>query len=380
MLLFLTGFFFIYSVMHLYLLVRAKSALHLGLSSVMPLALIMIVMIVSPIIIRLLENAGAHPTARVVAYIGYTWMGLLFVFVCSSIIIDLYRMIIHLLDSLSGNGVAFLVVGPRAAFMMAGAVVAAVGLYGSFEACSIRNDTITITTTKLPAELSPLRVVQISDVHLGLIVGEDRLARIVAKVKNARPDIVVSTGDLVDGLMDYHGADLELLKTINPRYGKFAVTGNHEFYAGLGQALNFTRRAGFRILRGETATIDGVINIVGVDDPAGPGFGSSSMGEKGILAAVPNGAFTLLLKHRPGVDEQSVGLFDLQLSGHVHKGQIFPFRLITRLFYPFISGLHRLPHGSMLYVNRGSGTWGPPIRFLAPPEVTVIDIVRPPSR
>jgi predicted MPP superfamily phosphohydrolase len=121
------------------------------------------------------------------------------------------------------------------------------------------------------------------------------------------------------------------------------------------------------------------MNIVGVDDPAGPGFGSSSRGERELLAAASNGAFTLFLKHRPGVDEQSVGLFDLQLSGHVHDGQIFPFRLITRLFYPFICGLHYLPGNSMLYVNRGSGTWGPPIRFLAPPEVTVIDIVRPPS-
>ncbi len=379
MLLFLTGFFFIYSLMHFYFMMRAKSALHMDMSSILPLALVMIIMNVSPIIVRLLESAGAHQGARVAAYVGYTWMGLLFVFVCSSILIDLYRVVIYLLDGLTGNSVAFLAVRPRAAFMLSGAIVIAVGLYGSFEARFIRNDTITITTTKLSADLSPLRVVQISDVHLGLIVGEDRLKRIVAKVKNAQPDIVVSTGDLVDGPMDYHKADLELLKTINPRYGKFAVTGNHEYYAGLGQALNFTTRAGFRVLRGETVTIDGVMNIVGVDDPAGPGFGSSSKGEKEILATASNGAFTLLLKHRPGIDEKSVGLFDLQLSGHVHKGQIFPFRLITRLFYPFISGLHHLPRNSMLYVNRGSGTWGPPIRFLAPPEVTVINIVRVPS-
>jgi predicted MPP superfamily phosphohydrolase len=379
MVLFLTGFFFIYGLMHFYFMMRAKSALHLEMSSTLPLALVMIIMIVSPIIVRLLESAGAHQGARVVAYVGYTWMGLLFVFVCSSLLIDLYRVVIYLLDRLTGSGVAFLTVRPRAAFMLAGAVVIAVGLYGSFEARSIRNDTITITTTKLSADLGRLRIVQISDVHLGLVVGEERLRRIVAKVKNAQPDIVVSTGDLVDGLMDHHKADLEILKSINPRYGKFAVTGNHEYYAGLGQALNFTTRAGFRVLRGETVTIKGVVNIAGVDDPAGPGFVSSSKGEKEVLAAASNGAFMLLLKHRPAIDKESLGLLDLQLSGHVHKGQIFPFRFITRLFYPFISGLHHLPHDSMLYVNRGSGTWGPPIRFLAPPEVTVIDIVHAPS-
>ncbi len=377
MLLFLTGFFFIYSLMHFYLLMRAKSALNLNMSGVLPLALFMIIMIVSPIIIRLLENAGASAAARIAAYVGYTWMGLLFVFACSSIVIDVYRVAVHLLAELAGSNVSHFAPDARTAFLLAAAVVVGVGIYGGFEARFIRNDTITITTTKIAAEVSPLRVVQISDVHLGLIVREDRLQRIVEKVNKARPDILVSTGDLVDGQMEYHKADLELLQRITPRYGKFAVTGNHEFYAGLGQALNFTTRAGFRVLRGETVTIGGVMNIVGVDDPAGPGYGSSSKGEHAILAGSSNGVFTLLLKHRPGIDGQSLGLFDLQLSGHVHKGQIFPFRLITRLFYPFISGLHAFPRGSMLYVSRGSGTWGPPIRFLAPPEVTVIDIVRP---
>jgi predicted MPP superfamily phosphohydrolase len=117
---------------------------------------------------------------------------------------------------------------------------------------------------------------------------------------------------------------------------------------------------------------------VGVDDPSGPGYGSSITGEKAVLSSASKGKFTLFLKHRPVVDEESAGLFDLQLSGHVHDGQIFPFRLITRLFYPFIAGLYHLRPGSALYVSRGSGTWGPPIRVLAPPEVTVIELFRPP--
>ena len=97
--------------------------------------------------------------------------------------------------------------------------------------------------------------------------------------------------------------------------------------------------------------------------------------EKRLLTESSPGGFILLLKHRPDVERGNVGLFDLQLSGHVHKGQIFPFRLITRLFYPLYSKLYSLGNNSSLYVNAGSGTWGPPIRFLAPPEVTLVELV-----
>ena len=214
--------------------------------------------------------------------------------------------------------------------------------------------------------------------HLGLTVGVDRLKRIMHLVREAHPDIFVSTGDLVDGTMDDQKELVELLQAVTPKYGRFAITGNHEFYAGLDQALAFTNRAGFHVLRGETVTVGDVINIVGVDDPAGPGYGSSSTGEKAVLSSATLGKFTLFLKHRPVVDGESAGLFDLQLSGHVHDGQIFPFRLITRLFYPLIAGYYPFPPHAALYVSRGSGTWGPPIRFLAPPEVTVIELFRPP--
>jgi predicted MPP superfamily phosphohydrolase len=98
--------------------------------------------------------------------------------------------------------------------------------------------------------------------------------------------------------------------------------------------------------------------------------------EKDILAKIPRNKFTLLLKHQPRIDRPSVGLFDLQLSGHAHKGQIFPFTLVTRIIFPLNAGDYDLGKGSLLHVSRGSGTWGPPVRFLAPPEVTIIELVR----
>jgi len=152
--------------------------------------------------------------------------------------------------------------------------------------------------------------------------------------------------------------------------------GNHEFYAGADLSLDFMTKAGFTVLRQAAAPVAEHFHIAGVDDPAGTGSRSAPKGsDRTVLSGLSKHKFTVLLKHQPVVDESALGLFDLQLSGHAHKGQIFPFSMIVRLVYPMISGLHELPSGSMLYVNRGSGTWGPPMRVLSPPEVTVIDIV-----
>lgn len=192
----------------------------------------------------------------------------------------------------------------------------------------------------------------------------------------AEPDILVSTGDLVDGQINDLSKMAEMFRAIPSRYGKFAVTGNHEYYAGLDRSLAFTEAAGFSILRGRGVQIADMIHVVGVDDPAGKRFGlQSKVSEEDLLSGPTEQSFTLLLKHRPLVNPKSTGLFDLQLSGHAHKGQIFPFSLIIKTLYPIDAGLLKLEKGAHLYVSRGTGTWGPPMRFLAPPEVTVIDLV-----
>lgn len=150
------------------------------------------------------------------------------------------------------------------------------------------------------------------------------------------------------------------------------MTGNHEAYAGLKDALAFTERAGFVTLRGRAVTVAGLLDVAGVDDPAVASGGS----ERDLLASLPRDRFTLLLKHRPRVDPDAVGLFDLQLSGHTHDGQIFPFTVVVRLAHPTMAGRYPLSQGSELYVSRGSGTWGPPFRVGAPPEVTIVELVR----
>ena len=251
------------------------------------------------------------------------------------------------------------------------------GIYGYLEALQIRTERVVLKTGKIPGGANSFRIVQISDIHLGLIVREKRLARILQKVKEARPHLLVSTGDLLDGQINHLDSIANLFGEIRPPFGKFAVTGNHEFYAGLEKSLPFMERAGFRILRGEAVPIGGFLNLAGVDDLTGRYYGmKSGPGEKELLSGLPREAFTVFLKHRPLVDHDSLGLFDFQISGHTHRGQILPFRLITRLFFSFPGGFYRLPKGALLYTSRGSGTWGPPMRLLTPPEVTLFELMR----
>jgi hypothetical protein len=372
---FLITFFLIYGGAHLYFFLKVKLALSPGVAASLLLALLILVMVVSPVMVRVLEREGFEASARVTAYAGYLWMGFLFLFLTSSLALDLYHALLRIAVFLTHRDLAPLFLSKRTALLLTAAYGLLTAAYGYFEALQIRTERISIVTPKLPAAIGKLTIVQLSDVHLGLIIRRERLERIIEKVREADPDILVSTGDLVDGQINSMAGLSEMLSGVRCRFGKYAVTGNHEIYAGLGSSLDLTEKGGFRILRGESTVAGGVINIAGVDDPAIERVSRPpSMSEKEILEGLDRGRFTILLKHRPAVGEESLGLFDLQLSGHVHKGQIFPFNLLTRLFYPAKMGLSRLTQGSALYVSRGTGTWGPPIRFMAPPEVTVIEL------
>ncbi len=317
-----------------------------------------------------------EPPARALSYLAYLWMAVLFLFFCSSLVIDLLNLLPRLIGLMINMDLSPLQARPKLSFFISLGLALAISAYGYLDAKNIRTERITLETTKLPKGVDRLTIAQISDVHLGLIVRCGRLDRILDAVKAAKPDIFVSTGDLVDAQINHLPGLAERLRAINPKYGKFAITGNHEYYAGLEKALTFTKEAGFTLLRG-TAVSSGPINVAGVDDPAGVQMKiDKPASEKALLSKLPKGKFTLFLKHQPRIDPEATGLFDLQLSGHTHKGQIFPFTYVSAISYPMNAGKYDLAGGPVLYVSRGSGTWGPPVRFLAPPEVTVIEIVR----
>ncbi len=373
--LFLLTFFLIYSGVHVYFFARVRAAFAFGPAATACLILFLLAMVCAPVLIRLAERGGFEASARWLAYIGYGWMGLLFLFFSVSLAIDLGRLLLRGAGFAMHRDLSQLTLSDRNAFLVAVSCAICVAVYGYFEALNIRTERVVLRSAKIPAGIGTIRLVQISDVHLGLIVREERLQRIVREIRRVNPDMLVCTGDLVDGQIDNLARMADALREIRPRYGKFAVTGNHEYYAGIDQALDFTRKAGFSILEGTSAAVAGII-VAGVNDPTERQMGlNGSATEKELFSRLPRGKFILFLKHRPAVEKNSSELFDLQLSGHVHKGQIFPFSLVTHLFYPAKTGFSRLQGNTALYVSRGTGTWGPPIRFLAPPEITVIELV-----
>ncbi len=373
--LFFLAIFAIYGGMHVYAFLRARIVFGFGPAAGAAIAAFMLAMTLAPFIIRLLERRDFELSAQVLSYIAYLWMAALFLFFCGSIVLDFVNILAGITAWITG-GLRGLLIPARTSFFACVCLSLIICLYGYFDALNIRTERLRIETAKLPEHVQRLTIVQISDVHLGLIVRTARLKKILDIVKAEKPDVFVSTGDLVDAQINHMAGLAELLREVPAPYGKYAITGNHEYYAGIKQALAFTRECGFTLLRGEAAKNE-VINIVGVDDPAGVQLNiDKPESETALLSGLPRDRFTLFLKHRPTVDRNAAKLFDLQLSGHTHRGQIYPFTYVSKIAYPLNAGDFDLGNGSRLHVSRGTGTWGPPIRFLSPPEITVYELVR----
>ena len=375
--LFLLSFFLVYGSMHVYALLKARSALAFGPGTTLALLLLLGILLCAPILTHQLSRHGYEGASRIVAHVGYLWMGFLFFFTCLNFSTDLLRLPLWAMGRGGIAANAASVLAGRSAFLCISGLAVALSAYAIVEASRIEVVRVRVVTDRLPPSVPSLRIAQITDLHLGLIHRNAKAREVAAIVSREHPDVFVSTGDLVDGQLDGVAELAEIFRGIPAPRGKFAALGNHEYYAGIGRAIAFTRKSGFTVLRDESVTIDDAVRIAGVDDPAGARFGrTGGTSEAALLGNRPDGLFTLLLKHRPQLDPATGGKFDLQLSGHTHDGQIFPFRLLTRLVFPLLAGNHPVPGGGILHVSRGTGTWGPPMRFLAPPEVTIVEIER----
>lgn len=371
---FFTVFLALYGGMHYYIY---KKVLPLLPSAHVYIAWLLALLVVSPFIIQFLINANWIGVARVVAGVGYTWMGFALVFFSFALINDAVRGALWLFGKGVRVGTPLLPVlsSPQATVAIMLLALAACG-YGMYAATKINVTHVRFSTSKFAPGHVPFRIVQITDLHLGLLTSEARIQRMVAAINALHADLIVSTGDLVDMQANHISKFVAALRQLHATYGCYAVTGNHEAFAGIEGALAFTKEAGFSVLSSEGRQIDNLVNIVGVDDPAVMRLAAHApRPEASVLQQFNNEHVTILLKHQPRVDKASEPYVDLQLSGHVHGGQIFPFGLLTWLTYRVPMGMTQAAPETWLYVSYGSGTWGPPIRFLAPPEINAIDIV-----
>ena len=258
------------------------------------------------------------------------------------------------------------------------AVATLVGFVNARRRAGIRR--IDVPIAGLPAALQGLSIVQITDLHIGPTIKRRYLERVVDAVNALDADIVAVTGDLVDGSLRDLRHHTEPLGRLTARYGAFFVTGNHEYYSGVSEWIGEVRRLGLSVLLNEHVVLrhEGVAVVVaGVTDYSAGYFHPSHRSDPAAaLAGAPSDAgVRLLLAHQPRSAFAAAALgYDLQLSGHTHGGQIFPWSCLVRLQQPYTAGLHR--HGLLwVYTSRGTGYWGPPKRLGAPSEITLLRLI-----
>ena len=368
-----------FSAANIYFYYKLSSLINLGMSVDILTGIVILFMALSPVLIPVYSHRGSEKSVIIFSYAGYMWLAFLVPVFYIGVIFDLYNFVLQYAGSITGHNAASLMLSSERAFFIPLFLSFAINAYGYFEAKNLRIERLTVKTAKLPEGVDKIKIAQISDLHLSIIVRDRALDKVIEKIRDEAPDIIVSTGDLVDGITRHIGYLTERLKSLEARLGKYAIMGNHEVYGGIKHTIRFIEDSGFTLLRGTGLTVKNTINIAGMDfngrearrynreHPQKP--------EWEILSNLPAGLFTLLLKHRTDVEKRSLGLFDLQLSGHTHKGQIFPMNLATMFMFQYHTGFTRLAKGSAIYVSRGTGTAGPPVRFLSVPEITIIDIV-----
>ncbi len=327
------------------------------------------------------------------ALFGYLDMGVFLVLVPLLIARDLGWITLAFLHSLGrrlrGRPSAAAPDDPERRHFLANAMNAGIlGLTGSMAVAGYqearqlaRVRTVDIPVNDLPDGMQGFHIVQLSDIHLGPTIKGDYLAGIVERSNALQPDLLVITGDLVDGLTSDLSADVAPLKQLRARHGNWFVTGNHEYYWGAQDWIALLPTLGVNVLLNEHRIIEhegGRLLLAGVTDySAGahlPGQGSDPWRAR---AGAPRADASVLLAHQPrSAFAGAAAGFDLQLSGHIHGGQFFPWNLVIGLVQPYGLGLHRVDRRMWLYVSAGTGYWGPPSRLGVPAEITSLRLVR----
>lgn len=256
-----------------------------------------------------------------------------------------------------------------ATVIAAGAIVGT-GTYGVLNGPVVRR--VTVPLAKLPAQAHGLRIALVSDLHLGPALGRGFCERVVRTVNDTRPDLIAVVGDLADGTVDDLRAETDPLAALTAPLGVYYVPGNHEYFADADAWLARAGELGMKVLLNDRVSLPD-FDLAGVDDPRG-----TAIGRGPDFAAALDGRDTgracVLLAHQPVVVHESVAYgVDLQLSGHTHGGQLWPGNLIARLPNPTVAGLE-LYGATALYVTRGAGAWGPPVRVAAPSDITVLEL------
>jgi len=320
---------------------------------------------------------------QIAIWSAYLWLGVMFLLFTSILAVDVGRLLVTIARRITGNGsvdaerrtfIARIIATAVAAVVSGASVVAVRSALGPVDIRRVR-----VRLARLPREQHGLTIAQITDLHVGPTIGREIVEDVVNRTNALAPDLIAITGDLVDGSVDTLRDAVAPLANLRARHGVFFVTGNHEYFSGAEAWLNELPRLGIRVLGNERVSIgegDAGFDLAGIDDRTAARYGGLS--PEAALARALDGRDPkrelVLLAHQPRsmIDAAPFGV-GLQISGHTHGGQIWPFGYLVRLQQRFWPGLHR--HGdAQIYVSRGTGYWGPPMRLAEPGEITQLTL------
>jgi len=382
------------ALLHVYIALRLLPALAV-LTPAWPLALIALVVSAATIPLPFMsrrggrEGAGNGNLLKWTGLISMGWFSSMFVL---TLVRDAGLLLAWLAGAIGGVQVQWSALLPWSALAVLAMATAtsAVGFLNARRTASVKR--VEVPIRGLPQALEGFTIAQLSDIHVGPTIRNSYIQRIVDAVNRLGADAIAITGDLVDGSVPELREHIAPLAGLRARHGTFVVTGNHEYYAGAHAWIDELRRLGLKVLLNEHVVLqtrnvrgaqtdeelfESALVLAGVTDFTAGHFDAAHASDPHLALhdAPPLVHTRVLLAHQPrSAPLAAAAGYQLQLSGHTHGGQFFPWNLFVPMQQPFTAGLHRL-HDMWVYVSRGTGYWGPPKRFGAPSEITLLTLV-----
>jgi predicted MPP superfamily phosphohydrolase len=377
MLTFLGIFACILALSHYYLYSRISAYLQLE-GSQRRLVAVSFAVLASVTLLGLpLSRALPRNLSSIFDWVVFPWMGIALLMTVIMVVTDCAWLLMSYLSAASGYDPQRRALIDRSFGLFAvgaTAALAGISLHNGMRAAAVNPFTVTIE--RLPATLNGLKIVQVTDLHIGPMVGGKWLREVVDKVNSLKPDVIAVTGDLVDGSVEELAKHVAPLADLKAPLGVYFITGNHEYYSGVEEWCAHVASLGIRVLRNERVSLHDGLDLAGVDDWSSRNF----PGQGANLAKALQGRDTtkalILLAHQPAaIIEAAAHGVDLQLSGHTHGGQIWPFTYLVYLQQPYAEGLHRHKEtATQIYVSPGTGFWGPPMRLGTAAEISEITL------